>query len=154
MVKFYKKTTMAQQIYSVKIKYNNVIEYFNYNRHIEKFICVMNLQPSPESGIYKVRVEYQKGLFPRVWLIEPELEMVDGKRAHHVYWGKEDKDGHPQLCVFYNAEDNWNSNRLVGDVFIPWVISWLYTYEYWLLTGEWHYSESGHSNVEKQEPNQ
>ena len=141
---------MAQQIYSVKFQYSNTIESFNYNRNIDKLTCVMNLRPSPESRIYKVRIEYQKGLFPHVWLLEPELEMADGKRAHHVYWGKEDKEGHPQLCVFHDEEDNWNSNRLIGNVFIPWVISWLYTYEYWLLTGEWHYSESGNLSHEQQ----
>ena len=26
--------------------------------------------------------------------------------------------------------------------FVPWIVTWLNTYEYWLITGEWSYDES------------
>ncbi len=29
----------------------------------------------------------------------------------------------------------------IADSFVPWVCTWLSTYEYWLVTGKWHYDE-------------
>ena len=29
----------------------------------------------------------------------------------------------------------------VADSFVSWVCTWLSTYEYWLVTGKWHYDE-------------
>ena len=32
----------------------------------------------------------------------------------------------------------------IEDTFVPWISAWLNTYEYWLITGKWHYAESPH----------
>ena len=74
------------------------------------------------------------------WLIEPALELYEGKKPHHLY-GK-DKDGHAELCVYEPGRDNWNPQKSLASVFVPWVITWLYTYEFWLITGMWLYPEA------------
>ena len=58
---------------------------------------------------------------------------------HHIY-GKDER-GHYQLCVHYHRDKNWNQQMFIAESFIPWVCTWLNTYEYWLITGEWHYDE-------------
>lgn len=34
-----------------------------------------------------------------------------------------------------------NQQMYIADSFVPWVCTWLSTYEYWLVTGKWHYDE-------------
>lgn len=132
---------MAQQMFSLR-PYQHLIENIRHVRGRENVSFDIWLQPSEESRKYKVHISYGLGKTPKVWLVEPTIENAEGKRAHHVYWDDCDKNGNPRLCVFFPREDEWNANSLIGRVFIPWVISWLYAYEYWLLTGIWHYAES------------
>lgn len=45
------------------------------------------------------------------------------------------------MCA-YHRDKNWNQQMFIAESFIPWVCTWLNTYEYWLITGEWHYDEA------------
>ena len=38
-------------------------------------------------------------------------------------------------CLCYG--DEFASDMLIADTYIPWAIEWLYYYEIWLVTGEW-----------------
>ena len=40
------------------------------------------------------------------------------------------------LCLYYPCE--WNSTMNISDTIIPWISEWLYYFEFWCITGEWH----------------
>ena len=101
----------------------------------------MSLRPAPDCEEYRILIHYKISDYsPKVWLLSPELQRVNGKRPHHIY--DYDYDGHPRLCVYYPGYSEWNQHMLISDSFIPWIITWLNTYEYWLITGQWLYDES------------
>lgn len=103
------------------------------------FVCVMNITPSENSDTYKVEISYKYGFYPKAKLISHKLEKRDGKYPHHIYGM--DKNGNAYLCVFHQDSNEWNNNMLISESFIPWVSTWLNTYEFWQITGEWHYDE-------------
>ena len=74
-------------------------------------------------------------------MIDPPLELFEGEKPHHIFG--EDQNGHPELCVYKSGQDRWDSQKSLASVFVPWVITWLYAYEIWLITGEWIYPEAG-----------
>ena len=105
-----------------------------------ELICVINLQPSEHSDIYKIKITYKiSDRYPKAWLLSPEIKTYNGETPHHLY--KKDKYGHDRLCVYYPKDKNWNQQMFIADSFIPWICTWLIAYEYWLITGEWHYDE-------------
>jgi len=114
------------------------------------FEVVMNITPSENSATYKVRIAYRIGYKPRAILLSPDLKKRDGEYPHHIYGF--DKAGHAILCVYCPHKNEWNSNMPIATSFIPWVSTWLNTYEYWLITGEWHYDEVLVEDEEKFEP--
>jgi len=105
-------------------------------------ICVLNICPSTESSIYKIQITYKLNKNPIAVMLSPELQLFDGKRPKHLYGN--DSSGHPILCVFFPGYSEWNSTMHLVRSFIPWISTWLNAYEYWLITGEWHYPESPH----------
>lgn len=107
--------------------------------HGHYFEIVMNVTPSENSATYKVKISCRMGYRPKVVLLSPDLEKRDGKYPHHIYGF--DKEGHATLCVYCPHKDEWNSNMSIATSFIPWISTWLNTYEYWLITCEWHYDE-------------
>lgn len=107
--------------------------------HRDYFEVVMNITPSENSATYKVKISYRMGHRPKAVLLSPDLERRDGKYPHHIYGF--DKTGHAILCVYCPYMSEWNSDMPLATSFIPWVSTWLNTYEYWLITCEWHYDE-------------
>ena len=140
--KRYQKTqalTIAVQKFRIGQLYGNIIE--ELREVNSELICVINLQPSEHSDIYKVKITYKiSDAYPKAWLLSPTLKTYDGKMPHHVY--EKDKYGHCRLCVYYPKDKNWNQQMFIAENFIPWICTWLNTYEYWLITGEWHYDEA------------
>lgn len=107
-----------------------------------KLTCIMFLRPSPESVLYEIKIECKQSGYPRVWLLSPELQKVDGKRPHHIFSSKNENQV-PELCI-YDSRKGYNelqNDRLWARTLIPWIISWLDTYEYWVITGKWHHAE-------------
>jgi len=45
--------------------------------------------------------------------------------------------GNERPCCFYRALD-WDGTRPIAKTVIPWLMSWLLDYEFWLATGHWH----------------
>lgn len=104
-------------------------------------ICILDIQPSSESQRYRVKITYKlSDGSPKAWLLSPELQTYDGKYPHHIY-GKGENGKYQLLCVFYPRYKEWTGKMYVAKAFVPWVCTWLNTYEYWLVTGEWHYDE-------------
>ena len=131
--------SLASQVLSIKSKYGPLIEFCSISN--SRLSCCMSLRPAPDCEEYRILIHYKISDYsPKVWLLSPELQRVNGKRPHHIY--DYDYDGHPRLCVYYPGYSEWNQHMLISDSFIPWIITWLNTYEYWLITGQWLYDES------------
>lgn len=105
----------------------------------DSFYVVMNIVPSANSDCYKVKIYYRYGHAPKAILLSPPLQQYNNKYPHHIYG--HNPDGTAVLCVYHPDQDEWNSNVPIATSFIPWISTWLNTYEYWLITGEWHYDE-------------
>ena len=137
----YKKQriTLALQLLSLRQTYGSLIESSGISN--STLSCVIRLQPAPDCAVYKVKITYKISDYsPKAWLLKPKLQKVDGNLPHHLYG--HDKDRHPQLCVYYPGYNEWNQQMFISKAFVPWILTWLNTYEYWLITGEWFYDES------------
>ena len=138
MLKKYEPIGLPLQKFYLEQLYSDLIESCTIKKRTLK--CDINLQPSGESNVYRIRIMYRlKDYSPKAWLLSPALEIRNGEYPHHLY--EPDREGHPQLCVFDPGADEWNWQMSIATSFIPWIVSWLNTYEYWLITGEWHYAE-------------
>ena len=116
---------LGQQVGALKGAYPDAQVSFSR----QTIVWVGELQPTPLSRVYRVRVEYQpQHGRPKVTVLDPPLELADGKTSlPHVFHGGD-------LCLHLFGE--WNEGRLLTDI-IPWASEWLYFYELWLATGEW-----------------
>lgn len=134
-----KPLSLIQQRIAIQQNYSGVIESISTEKNT--LHCVLKLQPSMESCMYQVRIAYKlSDGFPKVWLLSPELQKVNGRYPHHIYGF--DEMHHPRLCVYYPGYREWNNAMSIAETFIPWIITWLSTYEYWQITGAWFYDES------------
>ena len=88
----------------------------------------VQLQPSPLSVTYTVRLQYRLGSRPVITVVDPPLERRKGEPLPHVFEGE-------QLCLYYDEFDD--TKDLIAVVLMPWVCECLYHYESWLITGEW-----------------
>ena len=90
-----------------------------------------SVTPSPLSETYRVRLRYQLHYLPKVFVIEPQLVCPSGEKLPHVW-----SDG--SLCLYYSKYGEWKPHMLLADTILPWTSEWLYHYELWRVTGEWH----------------
>jgi hypothetical protein len=90
--------------------------------------------PSPLSNEYQIKLSYQRGDHPNVYVLSPTLPIYPGEsKLQHVY------DTEKQwLCLYYRKGHEWKSNMLIADTVIPWTCEWLLHYECWMATGVWH----------------
>lgn len=142
MAKYYKNQTLsvAQQLFKIKQDYQNII-----CSSVKKDCLDITLliKPTDNSNQYTVRIFYKPGIRPAIYLLNPELVKRDGKYPHHIYGFT---NGKPALCVYYPGYREWTSNLFIADTIIPWISTWLFAYEFWQITGVWHYDESNHLN--------
>lgn len=89
------------------------------------------LTPSPLSETYLVEIEYHLGKRPDVRILSPPLKKHGDQAIPHVF--SQDK-----LCLFRFIYKEWNSSQKIAVTIIPWASLWLFFYEIWLATGEWH----------------
>ena len=142
--KFFKSSRLSpyqkvvKQYMEIKETYHKIIQSAKINKN--GFEIVMGITPSENSRTYTVKILYYKNGLPQVILLSPVLQQYNGKYPHHLY--KRYENGHARLCVFHPGKDYWDNDMSIAKTFIPWVSTWLNTYEYWLITGEWHYDET------------
>jgi hypothetical protein len=91
------------------------------------------LQPTPDSPQYVVRLLHEPGRSPKVWVQSPRLR----SNTPHRY-------GDDSLCLYWPPEWTWRAAESLAETIIPWAAFWLYYYELWLVTGEWHGLSSPH----------
>lgn len=122
---------MAMQLNGLGSIMNKSIIKFNQNSLQFEYIVT----PSPLSAVYKIKVEYTRGLYPEIYVIEPQkLKLFPGRTTlPHVY-----STSQQRLCLFYRKSREWNSSMYLSNSIIPWTSEWLLHYECWLATGEWH----------------
>ncbi|MFE2753872.1 hypothetical protein ACFXGA_17935 [Actinosynnema sp. NPDC059335] len=89
----------------------------------------MDLQPTPISRRYTVKITQQPPRAPKVEILAPALPLHPGAtRLPHV-------NHDDTLCLHQRGE--WRSNMPIADTILPWTSEWFYYYEIWLITGEW-----------------
>lgn len=92
---------------------------------------VGDITPTASSETYRVRITYQLGMSPQVFVISPELQNgQDGADTPHTYPRK-------RLCLYFPEAEEWDSSMAIGKTIMPWTALWLYFYEVWLATGKW-----------------
>jgi len=96
------------------------------------------LQPNPLCDTYTVQIVWDGVRRPTVHVLQPQLRAPEGKRLPHVFPGDE-------LCLHLREE--WTPDMSIADTIIPWASEWLYFYELWLVTEEWH--GGGHEGAPK-----
>lgn len=89
----------------------------------------MTLQPTALSPNYAIDLRYRLGRRPEVHVVDPQLEAQDGLLPHHYA----DSGG---ICLSLGYE--WDLSLHLALTTIPWTAEWLFHYEIWQFTGEWH----------------
>lgn len=93
-----------------------------------------DVTPSPLSRTYKVRLVYIEGQPPYVFVDEPDLVVIaDGKRLPHVY-----SERPVRLCLYLPGGGEFMPWMRLDRTIVPWATLWLFFFEDWLATGEWH----------------
>ncbi len=130
-----KPITIPVQKYNIRKEFKNIIVRESHGIGLR---MLLKIQPTEFSKKYEVLLQYdsvQKR--PQVYIDIKQLEIEDKKNIPHNYGikiinGKE----YVNLCLYYPNE--WNSTMNISDTIIPWISEWLYYFEFWCITGEWH----------------
>lgn len=88
------------------------------------------IQPTTASMTYTVRVEYELGKPPAVFVESPALERREGEKIPHLY-------SEERLCLYLPGAGEWKSDLPIATTIILWTYVWLYHYEVWHVTGRW-----------------
>ena len=84
------------------------------------------------SKIYRIRMTYRLRKEPEVYVVAPVLRQRSPEESiPHVYPGN-------RLCLFLPGVGEWRPTDSIAETIIPWAATWLYFYEVWLATGQWH----------------
>lgn len=95
----------------------------------------------PSSLQYHLKLVYDLGNRPKVWVIEPDLqELSAGRTIPHLFSQKEQS-----LCLHYR--EVWKPNQILAMTIIPWALLWTEYFEWWLVTDRWAGDEVTHSGV-------
>ena len=98
-----------------------------------KLVASGAVQPTPLCGVYRVRIEYEPGEYPKALVIDPPLQPREpGGAIPHVY-----RDPVLRPCLFRPAKGEWTASISIAATIVPWLQMWLFYYEIWHATGEW-----------------
>ena len=99
------------------------------------------LQPTVFSRTYLVGIQYKREQFPHTFVYSPDLnQLKGGKRIPHTFSQQSDET---EICLFWPGKNKgeipeWNRDMLLATSIVPWATLWLYYFEHWLASGEWH----------------
>jgi hypothetical protein len=92
------------------------------------------IAPSDYCRKYTVEMLYKHGDLPKVWVRQPDLKELAGEKSlPHVYDQKTQ-----ELCLYLPGCGFWTSGKSIASTVMLWACLWLYYFELWLTTGEWH----------------
>lgn len=92
-----------------------------------------DLQPTPESPKYPVRIVHLPGKAPKVLVPGHDLDPA----CRHLY-----RDS--SLCLYWPKQWWWTPGESLAATLVPWSAFWLYYYELWEETGKWYGPSSPH----------
>jgi hypothetical protein len=122
--------TAVQQLVNLKI--NPICEGTGTVR-LGKLTWEFLAQPDPLSRVYKVRIEYQQGGVPQVYVVAPHLSaLTEGRKLPHVY-----QQQPARLCLYMPGAGEWSSATRISETVVPWTFLWLWYFEEWLVSGTW-----------------
>jgi len=114
----------------VRLMPNGVIK----NRTTRSFVWETEVQPTPLSMKYRIKIEYAYGNSPQVFVTYPNpLSRYSGERTLPHCYSTEDQ----RICLYYPGFREWNKGKLIAKTILPWASEWLQYYELWLATGMW-----------------
>lgn len=100
----------------------------------DELIWIGSITPAPLSETYRIKLHYKRGSFIRIRVIDQKLRLAEGKtKLPHVY-----STPKQELCLYYPKDNEWHPGMYYVKSLIPWASEWLYHYEIWVGTGEWH----------------
>ncbi|WP_205634554.1 hypothetical protein [Mycolicibacter kumamotonensis] len=109
-------------------------------RHGARLTLIADLQPTPMSRHYTIKIDYKLGASPEVRVVSPELQLHCGaEELPHTFSGE-------KLCLHLPGE--WSPKMYIARTTVPWTCEWLFYYELWLITGNWE--GGGHGEPERQ----
>lgn len=89
-----------------------------------------DLQPTPMSRHYSINIDYNLGVSPEVRVVTPKLQLhPEAEELPHTFPGD-------KLCLHLPGE--WSPAMHIAKTTVPWTSEWLFYYEIWLITGNWH----------------
>jgi hypothetical protein len=103
-------------------------------------------RPTPLSREYTVRIQYERGGVPEVFVEDPDITaLAAGRDIPHVYKNP------LLLCLYLPRSGEWEGTMRIDRTFIPWTAVWLYYFEEWLASDDW--KGGGVHPGEYQDPN-
>ena len=119
----------------------------SFNPHVngDRIGVSGKLQPTGSSPLYKVKITYRYGDYPKVWIVDPEIPY---EFAIHMY--KADNS----LCLYDWREQPWKESYHLYDTTIPWTAEWLLYYEIYKMTGKWIGRSALHGDLKESAPEQ
>lgn len=97
---------------------------------------VFDVQPTPKSRIYTIRVSYQLNQPPVIEIVKPTNLIREKEGTDFIHMFRDSNRGKQMLCLY--TEGDWTSQKYIAETIVPWAAKWCYFYEVWLDTGEWH----------------
>lgn len=92
------------------------------------------IAPHEYGRAYTLELLYKRNVPPIVWVRVPDLKELAGPRPlPHVYDQKTQ-----ELCLYLPGRGFWGDEKPVASTIMLWACLWLYYFELWLITNEWH----------------
>ena len=105
-----------------------------------------DIRPNPISLTYRISIAYSLDKRPVIRVLSPKLVFPEGHKLPHVY-----SHQNQEICLYYPPAKEWHDGMLFTKTILPWASEWLYHYEIWAATGEWHGGGIEHRDEKKKE---
>lgn len=92
-----------------------------------RLTCVGDVRPTPVCATYTVKIEYEPGKEPRVFILKPDIDL---SAKIHIY-------SNGSLCLYHPIETPWKHTDNLHEKIVPWIHEWILFYELFLLEGKW-----------------
>jgi hypothetical protein len=90
------------------------------------------VRPTALSREYLVRIAFDRGDVPVVFIVQPDLlKLAAGRPLPHVYQNP------LRLCLVLPGTQEWTGTMRIDQTFVPWAATWLFYFEEWLGSDEW-----------------
>jgi hypothetical protein len=128
-----------RNVYSILLIQKKYIEmHFQYlkctiSRNTLK--CTGILQPHNKCDSYKIRIIYEVGKKPKIYILNPQINYND---QIHLFSDN-------SLCLYHFTDLEWDDNKIIiAKTIIPWISEWILFYEIWKINGVWLGAEIKH----------